>query len=76
MSSKSFALGVADRRRGVPPQFHRELPDEGDEDEWDYERGRLFASIAPASMPRRIGRQLNPKAVALCRSAFNRGYIR
>jgi hypothetical protein len=76
MSSKSFALGVKDRRRGAPPQFDRELPDEGDEDAWDYERGRLWASIAPVSMPLRIGKQLNPKAVALCRSAFDRGYIR
>jgi hypothetical protein len=73
MGSKSFALGVEDRRRGAPPQFDREETD--GHDQWDYERGRLWASLAPVTMPLRIGKKLNPKAVALARAAFDRGYI-
>jgi hypothetical protein len=74
MSSKSLALGVEDRRRGAPPQFDRE--ETNGHSQWDYERGRLWASIAPPAMPLRIGRKINPKAVALYLAARKKGYIR
>ena len=72
MRHADFKLGVDDVRNGRPPRF-----DNYDEinDQWLYERGRLFAIIAPASMPLRIQGKLNPKAVALYRAAYNRGYV-
>ena len=58
MRSKNFAAGVRDVRAGDPPRFD-EL------DDWSYERGRLWAMLAPMSMPLRVGCKLNPKAVML-----------
>jgi hypothetical protein len=52
------------RRRGVPFDWRI--------DDWEYERGRQFAHIAPLDMPMRIGKQLNPNAVALGETAFAR----
>jgi hypothetical protein len=61
MSSSAFAQGVSDIRNGRPARF-----DEFDDDDlWAYERGRQWASIAPKSMPVRIGRKLNLEAVKL-----------
>jgi hypothetical protein len=73
MRSGSFARGVADRRSGRSPQFDRE--DGNGHSQWAYERGRLWASIAPRDMPLRIGGKLNPKAVALFDVAYGRGLI-
>jgi len=64
VASKEFARGFEDVRAG-----RRFNPDNGD---WDYERGRAFAFIAPLDMPLRIGRVLNPKAVKLADAAFDR----
>jgi hypothetical protein len=55
MRSKAFAAGVADVRQGRAPRF--------DTDDWDYERGRQWAVVAPMSMPVKIGRRVNPEAV-------------
>jgi hypothetical protein len=72
----SFALGVKHRRNGVPPQFDRaESRGLNGHDQWIYERGRLFASLAPTNMPLWIGKELNPKAVRLYLAARERGYI-
>ena len=60
----AFALGFEEARNG--------LPFNPDNDDWNYERGRCFGLIAPLDMPLRIGRKLNPKAVALADAAFNR----
>jgi hypothetical protein len=67
MSSPAFKVGLDDVRRGIPFDWRI--------NEWQYERGRLFAFIAPLSMPLRVGGRLNPKAVALCSAAFKRGLI-
>jgi hypothetical protein len=64
VASKEFARGFDEVRNGLPFD-----PDNGD---WDYERGRCFGFIAPLDMPLRIGRALNPKALALAEAAFNR----
>jgi hypothetical protein len=62
MRTADFAAGVSDVRAGRPPRFDEFY------DAWSYERGRLWATLAPMSMPLRIGHKLNPKAVALfCR---------
>jgi len=67
MASPEFALGLDDARKGVPFDWRN--------GKWNYERGRLFAHIAPLSVPLRINGRLNPKAVALCDAAFDRGLI-
>ena len=67
MASPEFARGLGDARKGVPFDWRS-----GD---WNYERGRLFAHIAPLGMPLRIDGHLNPKAVALCEAAFDRELI-
>jgi hypothetical protein len=64
MSSREFEAGLNDARRGVPFNSHV--------DSWEYERGRLFACIAPLNMPLRIAGKLNLKAVALYAAAAQR----
>jgi len=64
VASKEFARGLEEVRNGLP--FN---PDNGS---WNYERGRCFGFIAPLDMPLRIGRKLNPKALALAEAAFKR----
>ena len=59
MASAEFARGLDDARKGVPFDWRN-----GD---WNYERGRLFAHIAPLGMPLRIDGHLNPKAVPYAR---------
>jgi len=53
MLSPYFALGVADVRAGRPPRFdlwdHDSTATENDL--WDYERGRQWATAAPTLMP-------------------------
>jgi hypothetical protein len=67
MASPAFKRGLDDASKGVPFDWRI--------DDWQYERGRLFPHFAPLNMPLRIGSQLNPKAVALCRAAFDRKLI-
>jgi hypothetical protein len=64
MASPEFARGLDDARNGVAFDWRI--------DTWAYERGRLFGHIAPLDMPLRINGRLNPKAVALCKAAFDR----
>jgi hypothetical protein len=70
MRSASFTTGVDDVRSGSPPNFDDQY------DDWSYERGRQWASLAPISLELKIDGKLNPKAVALYRVALRRGYIR
>jgi hypothetical protein len=56
MRSAAFGRGVADVRAGRPPRFDAE-------NNWEYERGRQWAIAAPATMPIKIGRRLNPDAI-------------
>src|ERR1700690_3678165 len=60
MLSPEFAAGVADVRLGHAPRF-----DDPIARDWNYERGRMFAMIAPMRMPVRIGKKLNPKALLI-----------
>jgi hypothetical protein len=72
MRSTSFERGFDDARKGIP--FDRRIGDNTDA-QWNCERGRLLAHIAPLNMPLRIGGKLNAKAVALCDVAFDRDLI-
>jgi hypothetical protein len=67
MSSPDFDLGLTDVRRGIPFDWRNGA--------WEYERGRLFAHIAPLNMPLRIDGKLNPKAIALLEAAFYRKFV-
>jgi hypothetical protein len=73
MRSPHFERGFNDARKGLP--FDWRVGGADGDDTWSYERGRLFAHIAPLNMPLRIKGKLNPKAVALCDTAFNRNLI-
>jgi hypothetical protein len=67
MRTPEFERGFEEARKGEA--FDWRIND------WNYERGRLFAHIAPLNLPLRIDGKLNPKAVALCDAAFNRRLI-
>jgi hypothetical protein len=71
MSRREFAEGVHDVRFGLPPRFDHYH----DDDFWAYERGRLFALLAPPSMQIKVNGRLNRKAVALYQVAAERRYI-
>lgn len=85
MRRKDFALGVEDKRAGYPPRYDDYLFDQCDGEQvaidqingqWAYERGRLWASIAPRSLPLMIDGRLNPNAVRLYQLARGREYVR
>ena len=61
MRSPYFAFGVADVRAGQAPRAAYEQWD-GNE-QWNYERGRQWAVLAPRDMPLKLGSKLNPQAV-------------
>jgi hypothetical protein len=69
MRSREFAIGLAEVRKGRPPNSDRftEI-----DPAWNDERGRQFEIVAPPNMPLKIGRRLNPDAVEL----FERSEIR
>jgi hypothetical protein len=69
MRDAAFAAGVDDVRAGRPFDWDSYA------DNWCYERGRLFACVAPTSMALWVDGKLNPAAVALARAAFTRGLI-
>ena len=61
MRSPGFLQGVEDVRAGRPPRFD----DHDGEEDWAYERGRLWAVLAPSSMPLFVGKRVNKKALAI-----------
>jgi hypothetical protein len=71
MRPEAFARGVAEVRAGIAPDYDRQSI----ADSWAYERGRQWALIAPRTMPLRIGRKPNPRAVRLFDAAYERGWI-
>jgi len=75
MESREFARGFEDARRGIPFDWRIGADATDANASWHYERGRLFAHIAPLNMPLRISGFLNPKALALCGAAFKREFI-
>jgi hypothetical protein len=64
MLSAAFARGIADFRAGRAPDFDNEV-DALTGGDWDYERGRQWAVVAPVTMPLKIGRRLNPDAIEM-----------
>ena len=71
MRSADFRRGFDEVRAGRPPCFDNDAC----HNDWHYERGRLFACIAPISMRLKIDGKLNPKAISLYVAACRRGYV-
>ena len=62
MRNAHFALGVSDARAGLP--FRADYDDWDGNDQWDYERGRQWAMLAPRRVAlKRRGGGLNPAAL-------------
>ena len=67
MRSAGFKRGVEEVRKGKPPNFEHS--------DWNYERGRQFARLAPISMSLEREGKINNKALALLNAAFDRKLI-
>jgi hypothetical protein len=63
MSQRTFERGLIDGRanRDFPSEY--DLWSKGEQ--WNYERGRFFAAVAPADVPLRIKGKINTRAVEL-----------
>jgi hypothetical protein len=63
MAQPHFMLGVADVRalRGYRPDYDSWAAN----DQWGYDRGRIWATLAPKSLAVRRGGKINPDAVRL-----------
>jgi hypothetical protein len=70
MRHPNFRRGFEDARNGRPPCFD-EFADKG----WAYERGRLFAHVAPVSIPLFVDGRLNSFAIRLFKLADDRALI-
>jgi len=68
--SKEFSEGVADVRLGRAPRY-----DDPIARDWNYERGRQWALLAPMRMSTKIGGNANPEAVELLRRVVAEGAI-
>jgi hypothetical protein len=62
MQTGTFALGVADVRAGRP--FHRDADLWHPNDAWAYERGRLWATLAPREIPLKRNGKITSEALA------------
>jgi hypothetical protein len=62
MARATFALGVSDARHGR--SYHPDFDLWVGNDQWAYERGRLWAVLAPRDMPLKIHGRLNGAAIA------------
>ena len=69
MSTAEFAHGVEDVRHGRTVRFDQFAYS------WEYERGRLFAVLAPLAMPLCKRGKLNWTALALLSEFFDQGVI-
>jgi hypothetical protein len=69
MRHRNIARDLEDIRTGRP------FDDRIEDKYWAYDRGRLFGAIAPLSMALKVGRALNPVAVALLVAAFERRWV-
>ena len=70
MRHPNFVRGLEEKRAGVAFAYDLQTG------AWFYERGRQFGAIAPPSMPLFINGKLNPKAVRLFDTAYDRRLIR
>jgi hypothetical protein len=62
MTSRKFGLGVDDVRAGRPFPLDYDLWCNSD-DQWNYERGRQWATLTPHDVPVKINGKVNPEAL-------------
>jgi hypothetical protein len=62
MSAPTFALGVADARAGRG--IHRDYDRWDTNGQWNYERGRAWATLAPRHVVLRQGGEISAEALA------------
>ena len=74
MRTWSFELGVADMRAGKAPRPDYERWDDLN-NQWSYERGRLWASLTPRTVPLRRNGKLNSAAVAWYHKGMGNGIL-
>jgi hypothetical protein len=63
MRRPTFALGVADARAGRGIHADYDLWDTNGQ--WNYERGRMWATLAPQHIPLKLNGTINPRAIDL-----------
>jgi hypothetical protein len=62
MGRPQFALGVADAR--AARRYHRDYDLWSTNGQWSYERGRMWATLAPRNVPlKKVNGRINPDAV-------------
>jgi hypothetical protein len=66
MSSPYFGLGAADQRAGRG--YAHDYETWKTRDQWNYERGRAWAVLAPRAVKLRLNGKLNPRALRYCRT--------
>jgi hypothetical protein len=70
MKDSAFALGVYEYRAGLPLRDDRRRRTmDSYVEQWNYERGRAWAAVAPRTMPLIINGKLNPAAIRIARDA-------
>jgi hypothetical protein len=62
MSRRTFELGVADARAGRPVHHAYDLWDTNSQ--WNYERGRAWAVLTPASVQLKRNGKITPEAIS------------
>jgi hypothetical protein len=62
MSQPEFALGVSDARAGRPQ--HRKYEQWDTDGQWNYERGRAWATLAPRNMALKHAGKVTAQAIA------------
>src|SRR5262245_11315655 len=75
MRTRAFRRGFDEARKGVAFDWRVGGNNTNANEAWHYERGRLFAHIAPLDMALCTNGRLNPNAIALCDAAFRRDLI-
>ena len=65
MSRPTFQLGAADARAGRPYRVDYDLWDT--DGQWNYERGRMWATLAPPNLPLKRDGDINPAAIPFFR---------
>jgi hypothetical protein len=61
MSQPQFTLGAADARAGR--RYHADYDLWNINGQWNYERGRMWAAMAPRNVPLKRAGKINPEAV-------------
>ena len=61
MRCRAFAAGVSDARAGLA--FRSDYERWETNDQWNYERGRAWATLAPRDVPLKRNGKLNERAV-------------